>query len=135
MDFYIYLGACFLGGFLLAWLLKSLTAAKIKKENKSLKGLLESERLMKETTQKENTFLLRSSDSAALLKDKLKKAEDLINIMDSDILLLQKSNEETESLLEAGAPMVHSLKVQLIETQNTIARYKAQMEKISQVTS
>lgn len=126
MNFYIYLGACFIGGFLIAWLLKSLSVAKIKKENKSLKGLLESERLMKETTQKENTFLMRSSDSAALLKDKLKKAEGLIKIMDSDILLLQKSNEETETLLANGEPALYDMKMKLIEANNTIARFKSQ---------
>lgn len=126
MNFYIYLGACFAGGFLLAWLLKSLSVAKIKKENKSLKGLLESERLMKETTQKENTFLLRSSDSINAVKDKLKKAEDRIRIMDNDILLLQKSNEETESLLANGEPALYDMKMKLIEANNTIARIKSQ---------
>jgi hypothetical protein len=42
-------------------------------------------------------------------------------------LLLQKSNEQTEALLQAGQPEVHALKIQLIEAQNTIARYKAQL--------
>ncbi len=126
MNFYIYLGACLLGGFLLGWLLKSLSVARLKKENKSLKGLLESERLMKETTQKENTFLLRSSDSAALLKDKLEKAEEVIKIMDSDILLLQKSNEETETLLANSEPALYDMKMKLIEANNTIARIKSQ---------
>jgi hypothetical protein len=47
--------------------------------------------------------------------------------MDSDILLLQKSNEETEALFKAGEPVIHSLKLKLIEANNTIARYKAQL--------
>ncbi len=126
MNLYIYLGACFIGGFLIAWLLKSLSVSKIKKENKSLKGLLESERLMKETTQKENTFLLRSTDSVNAVKEKLKKAEELIRIMDNDILLLQKSNEETETLLANGEPALYDMKMKLIEANNTIARIKSQ---------
>lgn len=125
MNFYIYLGAAFAGGFLIAWLIRTSGIAKRKKENKSLKGLLESERLMKETTQKENTFLLRSSDSLSIVKDKLKKAEDLIKIMDEDILLLQKSNEETEALLAKGEPALYDLKMKLIEANNTIARFKS----------
>ena len=57
----------------------------------------------------------------------MKEAHDLNKQMDSDILLLQKSNEETEALLKAGEPVIHSLKVKLIEANNTIARYKAQL--------
>jgi hypothetical protein len=47
--------------------------------------------------------------------------------MDNDILLMQKSNEETEALLEKGEPAIHELKLKLIEANNTIARYKAQL--------
>ncbi len=43
-----------------------------------------------------------------------------------DILLLQKSNEETEELLKAGEPGIYNLKMKLIEANNEIARYKAQ---------
>lgn len=125
MNFYIYLGAAFAGGFLIAWLIRSLSVAKVKKENKSIKGLLESERLMKETAQKENTFLMRSSDSLNMVQEKLNKAEELIGIMDSDILLLQKSNEETEALLAKGEPAIYDLKMKLIEANNTIARFKS----------
>ena len=46
--------------------------------------------------------------------------------MDGDILLLQKSNEETEALLAEGEPALHEMKLKLIEATNTIARYKAQ---------
>lgn len=102
--------------------------SKVKKEYKSTQGLLESEKLIKETAHKENAFLLQSAD-AALLKtsEKLKAAENLIKVMDNDILLLQKSNEETEILLEKGEPAIHELKLKLIEANNTIARYKAQL--------
>jgi hypothetical protein len=47
--------------------------------------------------------------------------------MDADILLLQKSNEETEALLAKGEPAINELKLKLIEANNTIARYKAQL--------
>lgn len=126
MNFYIYLGAAFVCGFLFAWLIRTLSVAKIKKENRSLRGLLESERLMKETTQKENTFLLRTTDSVNAINDRLNKAEELIKIMDSDILLLQKSNEETETILANSEPALYDMKMKLIEANNTIARIKSQ---------
>lgn len=128
MLLYIYIGAAFLVGFILAWIIQMVSISKVKKEYKSTQGLLESEKLIKETAHKENAFLLQSAD-AALLKtsEKLKAAENLIKVMDNDILLLQKSNEETEILLEKGEPAIHELKLKLIEANNTIARYKAQL--------
>ena len=57
---------------------------------------------------------------------RLEQANHLNNVLDSDILLLQKSNEETEALLQEGQPALHALKLQLLDAQNTIARYKAQ---------
>ena len=128
MSLYIYIGAAFLAGFILAWIIQMVAIAKLRKEYKSTQGLLESEKLIRETAQKENAFLLQSAD-ASLLKtsEKLKAAENLIKVMDNDILLLQKSNEETEALLEKGEPAIHELKLKLIEANNTIARYKAQL--------
>ena len=126
MSFYIYILIGFAIGFVLAWVIQLLTILKLKKENKSAKGLLESEKLIKENAQKENKFLLQSADSSILItKAKLKQAEDLIKIMDGDILLLQKSNEETEALLAKGEPAIHELKLKLIEANNVIARYKS----------
>jgi peptidoglycan hydrolase CwlO-like protein len=128
MSLYIYIGAAFLAGFILAWIVQMISIAKLKKEYKSTQGLLESEKLIRETAQKENAFLLQSAD-ASLLKtsEKLRAAENLIKVMDNDILLMQKSNEETEALLEKGEPAIHELKLKLIEANNTIARYKAQL--------
>ena len=83
----------------------------------------------KETLQKENTLLHHSKQAAELeLTKKLKEARDLNKMLDEDILLLQKSNEETEALLEKGQPALHDLKLKLIEAHNTIARYKALSE-------
>ena len=128
MSIYIYLTAAFIGGFLIAWIIQMVAIAKLKKEYKSTKGLLESEKLIKETSQKENAYLLQSADAALLTtKEKLIKAENLVRLMDRDILLLQKSNEETEELLAKGEPALHDLKLKLIEANNTIARYKAQL--------
>lgn len=128
MAFYIYIIIGLIVGFILAWIIQLINIQKIKKENKSLKGLLESERLIKENAQKENSSLLQSADAALLTtKIKLKSAEDLIRIMDNDILLMQKSNEETEALLAKGEPAIHELKLKLIESNNVIARYKAQV--------
>ncbi len=124
---YVYAGVAFFVGFLLAWLTRTITVARIKKDCKSVQGRLDSERLIKETAQKENKFLLQSADAQLLmLKEKLHKAEELARIMDADILLLQKSNEETEALLAEGEPALHDMKLKLIEANNTIARYKAQ---------
>lgn len=126
MALYIYIIAAFIGGFLIAWIIQMITLSKLKKEYKSVKGLLESERLIKETMQKENNYLLQSADATLLTtKEKLRKAEELIRVMDTDILLLQKSNEETEDLLAKGEPALHELKLKLIEANNMIARYKA----------
>jgi len=126
MPIYIYIAIAFIGGFLIAWLLRTSVLKKLQKEHRSGKGWLESERLIKETMQKENSFLLQSADAALLTtKEKLRKAEELNRIMDADILLLQKSNEETEALLAAGEPALHEMKLKLIEANNTIARLKA----------
>ena len=126
MSFYIYILIGFVAGFIIAWILQLIAILKLKKEIKSAKGLLESEKLIKENAQKENNYLLKSADSSILTtKAKLKQAEDLIKIMDGDILLLQKSNEETEALLAKGEPAVHELKLKLIEANNVIARYKS----------
>lgn len=126
MSFYIYILIGFVAGFIIAWIIQLIAILKLKKEIKSAKGLLESEKLIKENAQKENNYLLKSADSSILTtKAKLKQAEDIIKIMDGDILLLQKSNEETEALLAKGEPAVHELKLKLIEANNVIARYKS----------
>ena len=127
MAVYIYIIAAFIGGFLIAWFLRTMALHRLQKEYKSVEGRLESERLIKENMQKENNFLLQSADASLLVtRDKLSKAEELIRNMDHDILLLQKSNEETEALMEKGQPALHEMKMKLIEANNTIARYKAQ---------
>ena len=126
MNLYIYIILGVAVGFILAWIIQLVNIQKIKKENKSVKGLLESEKLIKENAHKENHTLLQNADAALLTtKIKLKSAEDLIRLMDNDILLMQKSNEETEALLAKGEPAVHELKLKLIEANNIIARYKA----------
>ena len=124
---YIYSGITLIIGFGIAWLIRTLAVAKIKKSLKSTQGYLESEILKKETLQKENiqVYELKQITEHDCLK-KLRQSKELIKRLDADILLLQKSNEETEALLEAGQPALHSLKLQLIEAHNIIARYKAQ---------
>jgi peptidoglycan hydrolase CwlO-like protein len=127
MSIYVYIAAAFAGGFIIAWVLCTLSMNKLKKEHKSMQGLLESEKLKKETAQKENQFLIQSGDAALITtKQRLQDAQNLIKQMDSDILLLQRSNEDTESLLAKGEPAINELKLKLIEANNTIARYKAQ---------
>ncbi|MEJ7586527.1 MAG: hypothetical protein WKI04_03085 [Ferruginibacter sp.] len=129
IQFYLYTAGAFLGGFLIAWVIRTITVAKVRKSLKSSEGYLESERLMKETLQKENAQLHQSKQiSEQELTRKIKEALDLNKVLDQDILLLQKSNEETEALLQTGQPAIHDLKLKLIEAYNTIARYKALVE-------
>ena len=126
---YIYIGIAFLTGFMLAWIIRSITLAKMSKLQKSTDGYLESEKLMKETLQKENAMVHQMKQTIELeYTRKLKDARELNKMLDQDILLLQKSNEETEALLKAGQPAMHELKLKLIEAYNTIARYKSLVE-------
>ena len=124
---YIIGGACFVVGFIVAFIIQLLAIMRLKKELKSTKGYLESERLMKENLKKENlsVYQLRQASEVDLIK-KLQVAEVLNKRLDEDILLLQKSNEETEQQLQVTQPELHIVKLKLIEAQNTIARYKAQ---------
>ena len=124
----IYIIVAFVIGLAIAWVLGYIKLTKVRKELKSTQGYLESERLMKETVQKELAVVHQSKMTTELdLSIKLQAAEKMMQQMDSDILLLQKSNEETEALLEAKQPEVHAIKLQLIEAQNNAARYKAQL--------
>lgn len=94
-----------------------------------MKGFLESEKLMKETLQKENVHVHQTKMAIELeYSRKLKEATQINKMLDEDILLLQKSNEETEALLQAGEPALHALKLKLLEAQNAIARYKATVD-------
>ncbi|MBU3713574.1 MAG: hypothetical protein FGM46_01350 [Ferruginibacter sp.] len=117
-------------GFAVAWVIQMLKMQSIQKELKSTEGMLESEKLIKETLRKENAIAFQLKETVELdFAKKLKEAEMALRIMDEDILLLQKNNEETEALLKAGQPEIHQLKLKLIEANNSIARYKAQLGK------
>ena len=113
----------------MAWALRTSTLTKYKKSKNSTEGFLESEKLMRETLQKENDLLYHSRQTAEndFLK-KLNEAHAIIQMQDQDILLLQKSNEETEALLHAGLPGLNELKLKLLAANNTIARFKGQAE-------
>ena len=124
----IYVIVAFVIGLAVAWVIGYIRLTKVRKELKSTQGYLESEKLMKETVQKELAVTHQNKMATELdLSIKLQTAEKAMQQMDSDILLLQKSNEETEALLEAKQPEVHAIKLQLIEAQNNAARYKAQL--------
>ena len=118
----------FAAGFLIAWLIRTQSLQKEVRQHKGTAGLLESERLIKETLRKENAMAFQLKETVeAELNKKLKMAEAMVRQMDQDILLLQKSNEETEELLQKGMPELHQLKLKLIEANNTVARLKAQL--------
>jgi hypothetical protein len=113
-------------GFTSAWIIQLIRIQKISRELKSMGGILESEKLIKETLRKENAMAFQLKETSELeLSAKLKEAQTTIKMMDEDILLLQKSNDETEDLLKATQPEVHQLKIKLIEANNAILRYKA----------
>ena len=126
---YIYIGIAFISGFIVAWIIRTVALAKMRKLQKSTEGYLESEKLMKETLQKENATVHQMKQTIELeYAKRLKDARELNRMLDQDILLLQKSNEDTEALLKAGQPALHDLKLKLLEAYNTIARLKAMTE-------
>ena len=122
IQLFIYILAGLAAGFIIAWLIRSMAFAKVKKMQQDTEGFLEREKLGKERLQREMEQLYQRE--AELIK-KLDAAALLNKQMDADIILLQKSNEETESLLNATEPEVYALKLKLIEANNTIARMKA----------
>ena len=104
-------------------------AKKMYRKVKSLEGLLESERLVKETLRKENALAFNLKESVeSELGSKLKEAHTAIKSMDEDILLLQKSNEMNEAEFRASQPEIYDLKMKLIEAHNTISRLKGQLQ-------
>lgn len=127
-EIIIYASIALIVGFGLAWFIRSIAVAKLQKQLHNTEGSWDREKLMKETAQKETAHAYASYDAAKLNWEKqLKQTVQTIAIMDNDILLLQKNNEETEALLKATNPELHNIKLQLIEANNAIARYKAQL--------
>lgn len=115
-------------GFLIGFIWPYLTIRQLKRTERSLNGLLESERLVKETLRKESAMAFQLKEATETeLNQKLKAAEQLIHQMDMDIILLQKSNEETEAMFRDQEPEIFELKKRLIEANNTIARLKGQL--------
>jgi len=128
-QIYIYAIAGFIIGFIIAWIIRIIELGKLKKLQKSTEGYLESETLKKATLQKENAQVHQMKQALEMeFQQKLHEALNQNKILDGDILLLQKSNEETEDLLKRSQPALHTLKLQLLEAQNTIARFKAQQQ-------
>lgn len=126
----LYAAIGFVVGFSLAWFIRTIFIFQLKKSKRSTDGFLESERLMKETLKNENAVSQKQKQTIEIeLTRKIADMQKIIRQMDADILLMQKSNEETEAQLAAGQPELHQFKMKLIEAQNTIARYKAQLGK------
>ena len=127
-ELILYISSAFLIGFGVAWILKTMEVQKLKRSENSLNGLLESERLVKETLRKESALAFQLKETIeADLGRKLKEAEYIIKEMDRDILLLQKSNEETEMMFKKLDPEMYDIKIKLLEANNTIARLKGQI--------
>jgi translation initiation factor 2B subunit (eIF-2B alpha/beta/delta family) len=127
-EIIIYTSGAFVAGFAIAWIIRTINIVKIRKSENSANGSWERERLMKENAQKEVAHTHNAKEQAEReYEKKLLAAHNIMKQMDNDILLLQQSNEETEELLKSGKPELHNIKLQLIEANNTIARYKAQL--------
>lgn len=121
----IFVIVAFITGLLLGALLLYIKLNRVQKQLRSNGGYLETEKLIKETLQRELKTVYQAKETIEqTLKQRLKEAATYNKRMDEDILLLQKSNEETEALLKAGQPELHAIKLQLIEANNTIARLK-----------
>ena len=124
----VFVAVAFIVGLLLGMLILYIKLNRVQKQLRSNGGFLESEKLIKETLQKELKSVYQAKEALEhTLKQRLKEAAIINKRMDEDILLLQKSNDETEALLKAGQPELHSLKLQLIEANNTIARLKGML--------
>ena len=124
----VFVVVAFIVGLLLGMLILYIKLNRVQKQLRSNGGYLESEKLIKETLQKELKSVYEAKEALEhTLKQRLKEAAIINKRMDEDILLLQKSNDETEALLKAGQPELHSLKLQLIEANNTIARLKGML--------
>ena len=119
----------FILGFAVASALIGLPFLQLKKKLKSTEGFLESEKLIKEKFKKDSAMAFQLKESVENeLSKKIADAEQALRIMDNDILLLQKDNEETEALIKTTQPELYNLKFKLIEANNTISRLKAQLE-------
>lgn len=125
-ESYIYIAVAFVAGFVLAWIIRSISVSNSVKKEKEAKSLLDNEKMIKETQRKENLAIQRHQQTIELdLRRQLEAAKAELQMMDQNIILLQKSNEETESLLKANQPEIHALKLKLLEAQNNVARYKS----------
>lgn len=119
----------FLLGFLIAWILRTYSLYKLRKKIKQTEGLLESERLIKETLRRENSLAFQLKENIENeLGEKIVRYQQILKQMDTDILLLQKSNEETEKFFSEKQPELFEMKKQLIEAQNNIIRLKAALQ-------
>lgn len=127
-QLYMYLAIAFIAGFAVAWIIRTISLLKAKRSHREMSSLFETEKLRKELLQKENLQLYKTSEAAkAELTAKVNKlTSDNLRIVE-DIVLLQKNNDDTEALLKAGEPEIYNLKLKLIEANNEIARYKAQV--------
>lgn len=129
MDSSLAIGLALIIGIAIGWIGKSVFMIRVKRTLNSVNGFLESEKLMKEKFQKENHALQQiHSTREAELKDMIKRMEAHMKQMDEDLILLQMDNEKTEELMKATQPEIYALKTKLIEANNTIARYKAQLQ-------
>jgi len=129
MEGYIlYIIGAAAGGFLLGFALSLLLSRKPNKERETL--ILELEKANNKLIELKNKLV---ESNAALIREQQLNQEKMLFLnsekgsMVKEIQQLKEHNQEIDRLLKEGQPVIHSLKLKLIEANNTIARYKAQL--------
>ena len=129
METYLFIILAFVFGLLLGWALSSIRIRPLRQRIKSLEDKNSKEIIANEALKNESEFLHASAEkSTKQFEGKFLQQQEQIRNLENDIAILQKKYEETENLLESGQPVIHSLKLKLIEANNTIARYKGRLK-------
>jgi len=115
-------------GVVVGWILRSIGYRSLKDKASILGAQLlqnqqQSEILKNELASSENSYkeLHESYDI-----NRVKANEDNV-VLQEELLQLTAKLAETDALLLSGQPVVHALKLKLIEANNTIVRYKSKL--------
>ncbi len=127
---YILAAVSFAVGLSIAGAMLFIFKMKMKAQVKRLQGLLEYESLLKETLKKEQeTMLQHGMDKEAALQKKWMNSEQARKILEAELAKWQTMHREATQKTASIQEEMQTLKLKLIEAQNTIVRNKVQMEK------
>ncbi|MEO6556074.1 MAG: hypothetical protein ABIN92_01055 [Ferruginibacter sp.] len=124
----MYIAIAFLSGGIIAWLLRSISLSSAIKKNMQLNEQRAEDKLLMEKLQTEHSALQHEKihDLESFSK-RYKELESVNASLQHQVAILTNKFDESDALLKAGQPVIHSLKLKLIEANNTIARYKGRM--------